>query len=511
MLRVLREDSRYRGQIVHDQRFVPRPARYRALRRPLRATLTEALGRRGIARLYTHQAEAVEAVRDGESIIVTTGTASGKSLCYMLPVLETLLSDPAARALFVYPTKALAQDQLEALGKFDLDLRFGAYDGDTPQAERPRLRGEARILLTNPDMLHVGILPQHFRWTSFLRHLRMVVLDDMHVYRGVFGSHVGNIIRRLIRVCRLRGADPQIICTSATVANPGEFGRRLTGRALRVIDDDGAPRGPRIFALWNPPVIDRAKMTRRSPYTEAGWLLADLIRGDVRTIAFTKARKVTELVHRYAAEALRETPELAARISPYRAGYLPEQRRAIERRLFGGDLVGVVSTSALELGIDVGGLDASVLVGYPGTMASVWQRVGRAGRGQEESLAVMIALEDALDQYLMRRPDYFFGRPVEHATVDPANPYVLAAHLRCAASEVPLWPGDEALFGPRMREVAEALEGAGDLVRRRDRWHPRSRRYPAGSVEIRSVSGETYRIVHAGTRRLVGTVDAERA
>ena len=401
MLRVLREDSRYRGQIVHDQRFVPRPARYRALRRPLRATLTDALGRRGIAQLYTHQAEAVEAVRDGESIIVTTGTASGKSLCYMLPVLETLLSDPAARALFVYPTKALAQDQLEALGKFDLDLRFGAYDGDTPQAERPRLRGEARILLTNPDMLHVGILPQHFRWTSFLRHLRMVVLDDMHVYRGVFGSHVANIIRRLIRVCRLRGADPQIICTSATVANPDEFGRRLTGRPLRVIDDDGAPRGPRIFALWNPPVIDRAKMTRRSPYTEAGWLLADLIRGDVRTIAFTKARKVTELVHRYAAEALRETPELAARISPYRAGYLPEQRRAIERRLFGGDLVGVVSTSALELGIDVGGLDASVLVGYPGTMASVWQRVGRAGRGQEESLAVMIALEDALDQYLM--------------------------------------------------------------------------------------------------------------
>jgi DEAD/DEAH box helicase domain-containing protein len=511
VLRAVRDDSRYRGQIVHEQRFIPRPARYGALRHPLHAMLTEALGRRGIAHLYTHQAEAVEAVRDGESIIVTTGTASGKSLCYMLPVLETLLNDPAARALFVYPTKALAQDQLDVLGKFDLDLRCGAYDGDTPQAERPRLRGEAQILLTNPDMLHVGIVPQHFRWTSFLRNLRMVVLDDVHVYRGVFGSHVANIVRRLIRACRLRGADPQIICTSATVANAGEFGRRLTGRALRVIDDDGAPRGPRVFALWNPPVIDRAKMTRRSPYTEAGWLLADLIRGDVRTIAFTKARKVTELVHRYAAEALRQTPDLAARISPYRAGYLPEQRRAIERRLFGGDLVGVVSTSALELGIDVGGLDASLLVGYPGTMASVWQRAGRAGRGQEESLAVMIALEDALDQYLVRQPDYFFGRPVEHATVDPENPYVLAAHLRCAASEVPLWPGDQTLFGPRMREVADALVMTGDLVRRRDRWHPRPRRYPAGSVEIRSVSGETYRIVHAGTRRLMGTVDAERA
>ena len=511
LLDEIQAEERYRGQLVHREYFSARRARYAPLDPPPSRQIAEALDRLGISQLYLHQARALEAVRGGESIIVTTGTASGKSLCYMLPVLEALTSDPEARALFVYPTKALAQDQLDAITEFGLDLRVGSYDGDTPQAARRSLRHEAQILLTNPDMLHVGILPQHFRWTSFLKQLRYVVLDDMHVYRGVFGSHVANIVRRLTRVCRLRGADPQVICTSATVANPGEFGRRLTGRPLRVIDEDGAPRGPRTFALWNPPLLDRAKMTRRSPYIEASGLMAALIRRDVRTIAFTKARKITELVHRYTVDALTDAPALAARISPYRAGYLPEERREIERRLFGGELAGVVSTSALELGIDVGGLDAAILVGYPGTMASVWQRAGRAGRGEEESLAVLIALEDALDQYLMRQPAYFFGRPVEHATVDPENPYVLAAHLRCAASEVALWPGDEALFGARMREVAEVLEGLGELIKRRDRWYPRSRHYPAGSVEIRSVSGETYRIVDTRTRRLIGTVDASRA
>ena len=511
LLEELRADKHYRDQIAHVERFPARRARYGSLRDPVREPVAGALAQQGITRLYVHQAEALEAVRAGESVIITTGTASGKSLCYMVPVLETIMDDPPARALFVYPTKALAQDQMGALGEFGMDLRFGSYDGDTPQAERRRLRHEAQVLLTNPDMLHLGILPQHFRWTSFLKHLRYVVLDDMHVYRGVFGSHVANIVRRLVRVCRLRGADPQFICTSATMANPAEFGRLLTGRPLRVIGDDGAPRGPRTFVLWNPPLTDRARMTRRSPYVEASRLVALLVSREIRTIAFTKARKITELVHRYTVDALRETPQVAARVSPYRAGYLPAERREIEQRLFRGELNGVVATSALELGIDVGGLDAAILVGYPGTMASVWQRAGRAGRGREPSLAVLIALEDALDQYLMRQPAYFFGRPIEHATLDPDNPYVLAAHLRCAASEVALWPGDEALFGPKMRPVVQALEEMGEVVRRGERWHPRSRRYPAGSVEIRSVGGETYRIVEARARRLIGTVDAARA
>jgi DEAD/DEAH box helicase domain-containing protein len=511
LLEEIRREPQYRGQVVHAEQFPARPARYATVSQSLPPLLAQALDLRGITQLYTHQAAALEAVRRGESVIITTGTASGKTLCYLLPVLEALLADTEARALFLFPTKALTQDQMDALGEFGLDVPFGAYDGDTPADERRRLRQEARILLTNPDMLHLGILPQHFRWTPFWRALRYVVLDDMHVYRGVFGSHVANVLRRLRRICRLRGADPQIICTSATVANPGEFGSRLTGRPLRVLDEDGAPHGPRCFALWNPPVVDRAKMRRRSPYAEASWLLAALARREIRTIAFTKARKITELVYRYSAEALRDVPALAARLSPYRAGYLPKERREIEQRLFRGDLVGVVSTSALELGIDVGGLDAAVLVGYPGTMASVWQRAGRAGRGEDESLAVLIALEDALDQYLMRQPAYFFGRPVEHATVDPENPYILAAHLRCAASEVALWPGDEALFGPRARDVIEALEGIGELVRRRDRWHPPARAYPAGEVEIRSVWGTPYRIIDSRTRRLIGTVDASRA
>ncbi len=511
LLDEIRGEPQYRDEIVHAEQFPARPAQYAAPGRPLPPRVAEALRRRGMTRLYTHQAEALEAARAGASVIVTTGTASGKSLCYLLPVAETLLDDADGRALFLYPTKALAQDQMDGLRELGLPIAAGTYDGDTPAEERRRLRQEARILLTNPDMLHRGILPQHFRWTPFLRSLRYVVLDDVHVYRGVFGSHVALVLRRLRRLCRLRGADPQFICTSATIANPGEFGRRLTGLPLRVIDRDGAPRGPRRFVLWDPPVLDRARMRRRSPYTEASWLLAALVRRGVRTIVFTKARKITELVYRYAVGQLEDAPDLAARISPYRAGYRPEERREIERRLFRGELTGVVSTSALELGIDVGGLDAAVLVGYPGTMASLWQRAGRAGRGTDESLAILIALEDALDQYLMRQPAYLFGRPVEHATVDPDNPYILAAHLRCAATEIALWPGDEALFGPRMRDVAGALEEMGVLARRGERWHPRGRAYPAGAVDIRAASGDLYRIVDGRTRRLVGTVDAARA
>ena len=507
----LRRAPQYRDQIVHEEQFPARTARFGKISRPLPEALDAALRRRGVAALYTHQADAIEAARAGASAVITTGTASGKTLCYALPVLEALTEAPAGRALFLYPTKALARDQADVLAEFGLPVRIGIYDGDTAPDDRRRLRAEAQILLTNPDMLHVGILPQHFRWTSFLRALRYVVVDDMHVYRGVFGSHVALVLRRLRRLCRLRGVDPQFICTSATIANPGELGERLTGLPLRVIHSDGAPRGPRRFVLWNPPVTDRARMGRRSPYTEASWLMTALLRREVRTIAFAKARKITELIYRYVSDALADTPALAGRVSPYRAGYLPAERREIERRLFDGDLLGVVSTSALELGIDVGGLDAALLVGYPGTMASVWQRAGRAGRGEAESLAVLIALEDALDQYLMRDPRYFFGRPVEHAAVKPDNPYVLAAHLRCAAAEIALWPGDETLFGPRMREVADALVSLGALARRGERWHAPPRTYPARSVDIRAASGDLYRIVHGKTRRLLGTVDEARA
>jgi DEAD/DEAH box helicase domain-containing protein len=511
-LDALRQRPGYGGQIAHERFIPPRTARFASLNPPLPEALVQSLAQQGITHLYRHQTDAVTAVRNREHIVVVTATASGKTLCYNLPVLETLLADPHARALYLFPTKALAQDQADALAEFGLGLRFGTYDGDTPQAQRRRLREDAQIILTNPDMLHVGILPQHFRWAGMFKHLRYVIIDDAHIYRGVFGSNVANVIRRLRRVCRLHGSDPVFICTSATIGNPEEFAGALLGLPVRVIDEDGSPVGPRWFVLWNPPIIDQARARRRSTYSEATALFTDLVSRGVRTIAFTQARKIAELVYRYSRGELESrAPELAGRISPYRAGYLPEERRAIEQRLFHGDLLGVVSTSALELGIDVGGLDAALLVGYPGTIASTWQRAGRAGRGQDEALVVLIALEDALDQYLMRNPDYLFERPIEHAVIDPENPYILAGHLRCATAEVPLWEKDAELFGPRMSEIARILAEHGDLISRRGRWYWTRTGYPARDVEVRSASGETFRIVDAQRGRLIGTVDAARA
>jgi DEAD/DEAH box helicase domain-containing protein len=509
----LRGRPAYQGQIVHA-RFVPgRAARFGAVG-AIHPDVRRWLDARGIERLYAHQAAAVDAVRRGEHVAVVTSTASGKTLCYNLPVLDALMTDLEARALYLFPTKALAQDQVDTLREFDLpDLPVATYDGDTPQRDRRPIRERARLLLSNPDMLHVGILPQHFRWKAFLRRLRFVVVDEMHVYRGVFGSNVANVIRRLRRLCRFHGSNPQFICTSATIANPDEFAARLLGQPVTVIDDDGAPSGPRWFALWNPPLVngERSAPARKSALGEATGVFADLVGRGVRTIAFTKARKVTELIARYAGARLRESsPDLAGRISPYRAGYLPEDRRRIERRLFDGDLLGVVSTSALELGIDVGGLDAAVLVGFPGTIASMWQRAGRAGRGTEPSLAVLIAQDDALDQYLMRHPDYLFERPCEHAVIDPTNSYILTRHLRCAAAEIAIVDSDLALFGERARDLVAAMVESGELVPRRGRWHWTGKgRYPAQEVDIRSASGPAYRIV-IPPRRTIGTVESPR-
>ena len=509
----LRGRSAYQGQIVHA-RFLPgRAARFGGLG-AVHPDVRRWLDARDIQQLYTHQAAAVDAVRRGEHVAIVTSTASGKTLCYNLPVLDALLTDPEARALYLFPTKALAQDQVDTLREFELpDLAVATYDGDTPQRDRRQIRERARLLLSNPDMLHVGILPQHFRWKAFLKRLRFVVVDEMHVYRGVFGSNVANVIRRLRRLCRFHGSNPQFICTSATIANPDEFAARLLGQPVTVIDDDGAPSGPKWFALWNPPLVngERSAAARKSALGEATGVFADLVGRGVRTIAFTKARKVTELIARYAGARLRESsPDLAARISPYRAGYLPEDRRRIERRLFDGDLLGVVSTSALELGIDVGGLDAAVLVGFPGTIASMWQRAGRAGRGTEPSLAVLIAQDDALDQYLMRHPDYLFERPCEHAVIDPTNSYILTRHLRCAAAEIALIESDLQLFGERARDLVESMVEGGELAPCRGRWHWTGKgRYPAQEVDIRSASGPAFRIVIA-PRRTIGTVESAR-
>ncbi len=513
----LRGRPSYQGQMVHARFLAARTPRFGSLERPLFPLLETRLQARGIAHLYTHQAAAIDAVRRGEHVVVVTPTASGKTLCYNAPVLDALLADPEARALYLFPTKALAQDQLDTLLALDLpDIPVATYDGDTPQRQRRPVRERARILLSNPDMVHIGVLPQHFRWKPFFQRLRFVVIDEMHVYRGVFGSNVANVLRRLRRLCRLHGSDPRFICTSATIANPEEFGSRLLGLPVTVVSDDGAPSGPRWFALWNPPMLDGgtggAGAARRSALSDATALFTDLVRHNVRTIAFTKARKVTELISRYATSRLgADAPHLASRISPYRAGYLPEDRRRIERRLFDGDLLGVVSTSALELGIDVGGLDAAVLVGFPGTIASMWQRAGRAGRGTDPALAVLVAQDDALDQYLMRHPDYLFERPCEHAVIDPENPYILARHLRCAAAEIALVSSDLDLFGARSRELIDLLIAARDLVERRGRWYWAGRqRYPAREVDVRSASGSVFRIV-GPDRKTIGTVEEGRA
>jgi DEAD/DEAH box helicase domain-containing protein len=422
VLRALQEAPEYRGQIMACRVFPARQARFATLSRPLPAELAEPLAAHGVTRLYSHQARAIDLARAGASVVTTTATASGKTLTYNVPVAERLLSDPAARALYLYPTKALAQDQIGKLDAFGLfgTLRPATYDGDTPRHLRPVIRRTARIVLSNPDMLHASVLPNHSQWADFLAGLAFVVVDEVHAYRGVFGSHVANVLRRLRRLCRHYGSSAQILGTSATLADPGGHFRTLTGVEPDVVWEDGAPQGERTFAIWNPPLLSEESGKRRSATTEAVELFCAFVRGGLRTIAFTRARVVAELIVRRARERLSAgSTGLAERIAVYRAGYTPEQRREIERRLFQGELLAVAATNALELGVDVGTLDACLLLGYPGTAASVRQQAGRAGRARQEALAVMVALGDPLDQFFVRNPEALFDAPMEQATLDP--------------------------------------------------------------------------------------------
>ena len=492
----------YQDQITHVESIRPRRAWYGELDRSLPRQLVSACGKIGVERFYVHQAQAINAIRKGEHVVVATSTASGKTLIYNLPVIERCLLDWRARALYLFPTKALAQDQLRALGELltsDLSrIRVGVYDGDTPMPARAPMRRRAAILLTNPDMLHMGILPNHHLWSSFFSHLRYVVLDEAHTYRGVFGSQVGCVLRRLRRICALYGNQPQFIACSATIANPAEHAEILTGIRPRVVDEDGSPHGERTFVLWNPPLVEPVNGTRRSANTEAANLFAALARGGVRNLTFARTRRVAELILRYTQESLKSsTPELLPRIAAYRAGYTPQERRALEQALFKGQLIGLTTTSALELGIDVGLLDASVSVGYPGTIASLWQQAGRAGRGEGESLSILIGLDNPLDQYLMHHPRDLFDRPHEAARCDPSNVYILIQHLPCAAYESPLTSEDAALFGPLPGRSSSNgyvdamvhLEKSGKLVYRDERWLYTSKRYPAQDVGLRSAGG----------------------
>ena len=508
-LESLRASGDYRKQIVYVRRIPRRKASFEPVDPPVSGQTGDALSRLGISRFYSHQAEAIHAVRRGEHIVVVTGTASGKTVCYNAPVMESLEQNPRARALYIFPTKALAQDQLGKLKAYGIEsLKAATYDGDTPRQERPFIKVGANVVLTNPDMLHIGILPYHTTWSELFRNLEYVVIDEVHTYRGIFGAHVANIIRRLRRVASYYGSYPRFVCASATVTGPGRLVTDLTGIDARVIDNDGSPAGEKTFVFWNPPYLAK-KGERRSANSEAVELFVKLVKSHIRTIVFVKARKTAELILRYARTRLSdEKSELADRIMAYRAGYRPAERREIEKRLFSGELIGVTSTTALEVGVDIGGLDAVVMTGYPGTVASTWQQAGRSGRGTEQSIAVLIGLDNPIDQYIIRNPAYFFGSEHERAIIDSQNPYVLADHILCAAYEIPIENAEvEELFGERTWEVLGLLEEFGQLQYRR-RWYWTGSDYPAKDVNIRSASGGSYNIVSIEKGgALLGTVD----
>ena len=462
--------------------------------------------RLGLDALYEHQAEAWTVAKRGEHLIVTTGTASGKTLAFNLPVLDALARDPKSRALYLYPTKALAQDQARALAELGVPrVRSAIYDGDTPQERRWQIRRWANVILTNPDMLHIGVLPRHDLWADVLHNLRYVVVDEAHVYRGVFGSHVANVLRRLRRLARVYGAEPQFLLASATIANPGELARALLGVDATVVGGDAAPRAERTVALWNPPLLDAELGMRASALGEAALLLSQLVQRDLRTIVFAKSRKAVELIHRMARDRL--DGERKGRLAPYRAGYTPQQRRDIEQRLVSGELLGVTATDALELGIDIGLLDCAVSVGFPGTVASLRQQWGRGGR-RGHVLAVLVASEDALDQYFMREPVSLLERRVEAAILDQANPRVLDGHVAAAAFEGPVDDADRATLGDEALERAPHVPG---LQHTKHGWVWAGKDYPAARTTLRSATADAFTIVDATTGTLLGIVERERA
>jgi DEAD/DEAH box helicase domain-containing protein len=481
----------------------------------LHPALAAGLRGAGISELYAHQAVAWETFPESP-FVVTTGTASGKSMCFNLPTLDVLCTDAKARALYLYPTKALAQDQARAIAGFRLGraVRPAIYDGDTKREERTAIRKRSNLILTNPDMLHMGILPNHAAWGDFFANLAVVVVDEAHVYRGVFGSHVGNVLRRLRRVCSAYGTAPRFLLASATIANPVELAEGLTGLdGVAHVDEDGSPGAARQIAMWNPPVTDEALQTRRSALGEAADMVRDLVVAGARTICFVKSRKGVELVAKLVADQLADAhPALRDRVAPYRAGYTPQQRREIEWRLVSGDLLAVVTTDALELGIDIGALDAAVVVTFPGTVASLkqmWGRAGRRGRG----FAVYVAGEDALDQFFCRHPDEFLGRPVEAAIINYENEQIHDPHLLCAAHEFPIVPERDAeTLGPRVRAHCEHLEGLGQLVERSGSfWLRKPEDYPAARVSLRSGSPDAFGVVDLSSGELLGSVDSARA
>ncbi|MET7656818.1 DEAD/DEAH box helicase, partial [Streptomyces sp. NPDC005486] len=511
------------SRITHTEHLPPREGRHAVWPDRIRSEVIAAVQACGIEHPWAHQARVAEHALDGDSVVVATGTASGKSLAYLVPVLTALLEGSeapngrGATTLYLAPTKALAADQCRSVKELSQPLgnavRPAVYDGDTPFEEREWIRQYANYVLTNPDMLHRGILPSHPRWSSFLKSLKYVVIDECHTYRGVFGSHVAQVLRRLRRLCARYGASPVFLLASATAAEPAVAAGRLTGLPVVEVADDASPRGELVFALWEPPLTEmvgeKGAPVRRTATAETADLLTDLAVQGVRTVAFVRSRRGAELIAVIAQERLAEIDRsLARRVAAYRGGYLPEERRALEQALHSGELLGLAATTALELGIDVSGLDAVLIAGYPGTRASLWQQAGRAGRSGQGALAVLVARDDPLDTFLVHHPEALFDRPVESTVLDPDNPYVLAPHLCAAAAELPLTDDDLPLFGPETENLLPQLEAAKLLRRRTKAWHWTRRERAADLADIRGEGGRPVQVVEAGTGRLLGTVDA---
>ncbi|MGB9941534.1 ATP-dependent helicase MrfA, partial [Bacillus subtilis] len=505
-------DLKGNENVVNWHEIEPREAKTRPMPESIDERIKAALSKRGIDELYTHQYSAFQYVQKGESIVTVTPTASGKTLCYNLPVLQSIAQDETNRALYLFPTKALAQDQKselnEIIDEMGIDIKSFTYDGDTSPAIRQKVRKAGHIVITNPDMLHSAILPHHTKWVSLFENLKYIVIDELHTYRGVFGSHVANVIRRLKRICRFYGSDPVFICTSATIANPKELGEQLTGKPMRLVDDNGAPSGRKHFVFYNPPIVNKPLNIRRSATAEVNELAKEFLKNKVQTIVFARSRVRVEIILSHIQELVKK--EIGTKsIRGYRGGYLPKERREIEKGLREGDILGVVSTNALELGVDIGQLQVCVMTGYPGSVASAWQQAGRAGRRHGESLIIMVANSTPIDQYIVRHPEYFFNRSPESARINPENLIILVDHLKCAAYELPFRADEE--FGPmEVSDILEYLEEEAVLHRNGERYHWASESFPASNISLRSASQENVVIVDQSdiaNVRIIGEMD----
>lgn len=513
-VRALRDDPRFMENVTEWRVLPAREAKYAPFPQELDARIVQVLKARGIERLYTHQRQALDCALAGRDFVVVTPTASGKTLCYNLPVLNAILKDDAARALYLFPTKALSSDQVselysmvEALGA---DIKAFTYDGDTPASARTAIRQAGHVVVTNPDMLHQGILPHHTKWVRLFENLKYVVIDEIHAYRGVFGSNLANVLRRLERICAFYGAHPTFICCSATIHNPKELAEKMTARSMTMIDDNGAPAGRRHVIFYNPPVINRQLGIRAGSLPTTRDIAARLVRAGVQSIVFARSRLAVEVLVRYAKDIVRDPLGNAGRVRGYRGGYLPTLRREIERELRAGNVDLVVSTNALELGIDIGQLDACVMCGYPGTIASTWQQAGRAGRRSNESLMILVASSNPLDQYIIGHPDYFFGQSPERAFINPDNLYILLNHLKCAAYELPFQEGEK--FG-NVEETDELLHYLADQNILRlvsGRWYWMAEEFPQAGVNLRSASDQNFLIIditNPKKHRVIGEMD----